>query len=118
MMEKLYYSITEVEEKTGVKAVSLRYWEDQIPQLSPKRTTGGTRRYSADDIELVMSIKYMVEERHLTMEGICSQLANRRKTVDRDIKVIRHLESIRRELESIRQEMNTISALGKETIID
>jgi len=103
---------------TGVKAVSLRYWEDQIPQLKPKRTEGGTRRYSADDVELVRTIKYMVEENHLTMEGICRQLANRRKLVDRDIKVIRHLESIRNELEAIRHEMNAISALDKETIID
>lgn len=104
---------------TGVKAVSLRYWEDQIPQLKPKRTDGGTRRYSADDVELVKTIKYMVEESHLTMEGIKNQLANRRKTVERDLKVIRHLESIRNELEAIRLEMNQISALGKEeTIID
>lgn len=117
-MDKMYYSITEVENMTGVKSVSLRYWEDQIPQLKPRRTEGGTRRYSAEDVELVRTIKYMVEESHLTMEGIRSQLANRRKTVERDLKVIRHLESIRSELEAIRLEMNAISALEKETIID
>lgn len=118
-MNKLYYSITEVEEITGVKAVSLRYWEEQIPQLKPRRTEGGTRRYTMDDIELVRVIQYMIEESHLTMEGIRKQLANRRKTVERDLKVIRHLESIRKELEEIRLEMNSIMAVGdEERIID
>lgn len=117
-MTKLYYSITEVEEMTGVKAVSLRYWEEKIPQLKPQRTEGGTRRYTMDDIELVRTIKYMIDESHLTMEGICKQLANRRKTVERDIKVIRHLESIRKELEAIRLEMNSVGALREEKIID
>jgi len=116
-MDKLFYSITEVEQITGVKNGTLRYWEGQIPQLKPKRTTGQTRRYSADDIELIKTIKYLSEEGHLTLEGIKMQLANRRKTVDRDIKVIRHLESIRCELEAIRREMNEISALNEETIV-
>lgn len=117
-MEKLFYSITEAEDITGVKIATLRYWEEQIPQLKPKRTEGGTRRYSAEDIELIHTIKYLSNEGHLTMEGIRRQLANRRKTVERDLKVIRHLESIRSELEAIRLEMNAISALEKETIID
>lgn len=116
-MDKLYYSITEVEAITGVKIVTLRYWEDQIPQLNPKRTEGGTRRYSAEDIELIKTIKYLSDEGHLTLEGIRKQLANRRKTVERDLKVIRHLEAIRCELEAIRKEMNDISALNEETII-
>lgn len=118
-MNKLYYSITEVEAITGVKAPTLRSWEEQIPQLKPDRTEGGTRRYSSDDIELIETIKYMMDEDHLTMEGVRSQLANRRKTVERNIKVIRHLESIRKELEEIRLELNSVMVVGeKEKIID
>ena len=36
----------------GVSAPTLRYWESEIPQLSPQRTQGGRRTYSKKDIEL------------------------------------------------------------------
>ncbi len=33
---KMYYSISEVAEMTGVKAHVLRYWESEFPSLRPK----------------------------------------------------------------------------------
>ena len=37
------YSIGEMEELTGIKAHVLRYWEEVIPSLAPKKDLGGRR---------------------------------------------------------------------------
>jgi len=42
--KKLYYSISEVAEISGVKAHVLRYWESEFPSLHPKKTRAGSRR--------------------------------------------------------------------------
>ena len=55
--KKLYYSISEVAEITGVKAHVLRYWESEFPSLHPKKTRAGSRRYRQVDIENVLAIK-------------------------------------------------------------
>ena len=48
--EKLYYSIREVSEYTGVKAHVLRYWEQEFPTLKPKKNRAGNRSYRPRDI--------------------------------------------------------------------
>ncbi|MCL6371283.1 MerR family transcriptional regulator, partial [Pectobacterium polaris] len=35
------FSIGEVEKITGIKSHTLRYWEDNIPVLQPKKDLGG-----------------------------------------------------------------------------
>ena len=36
-MNKIYYSIREVAEKTGIEPQVLRYWEKEFPMLQPRR---------------------------------------------------------------------------------
>ena len=57
------FSIGEMEELTGVKQTVLRYWEQVIPILLPKR-----------DIEIVLRLKYLVYTKRYTVEGACKQL--------------------------------------------
>jgi PAS domain S-box-containing protein len=46
-------SIGELTKRTGVPAETLRRWERDYGLLRPSRTTGGQRRYGADDIRRV-----------------------------------------------------------------
>lgn len=39
---KLYYSISEVAKKFGINESTLRFWEKEFPQLTPKRRVGST----------------------------------------------------------------------------
>ncbi len=57
---KLYYSISEVAQITGVKAHVLRYWETEFPTLKPKKTRNGSRRYRQGDIEEILAIKHLL----------------------------------------------------------
>lgn len=68
------YSIGEMEELTGIKAHVLRYWEEVIPSLAPKKDLGGRRSYSQRDFQTVMRLKYLIQERRFTIEGARSEM--------------------------------------------
>jgi len=76
---KLYYSISEVSELTGVKAYVLRFWEREFPTLKPKKNRSGNRIYQEKEIELVRHIKKFLYEDGFTIEGARHQLRNGRK---------------------------------------
>ena len=42
-VKKLYYSIGEVSELTGLKSYVLRYWETEFSQLKPPKNRAGNR---------------------------------------------------------------------------
>ena len=76
---KLYYSISEVAEITGIKAHVLRYWETEFPTLSPKKTRTGARRYRQKDIEEVQAIKDLLYEQGFKIAGARKQRREARK---------------------------------------
>ena len=67
--EKLYYSIREVAEYTGVKPHVLRYWEQEFPTLRPKKNRAGNRSYRPRDIHQVLTIKKLLYEDGFKIDG-------------------------------------------------
>lgn len=74
--KKLYYSIGEVSEITGLKQYVLRYWESEFPSLSPMKNRAGNRVYRDKDIELIKFIKYLLYDKKYTIEGARQKLKN------------------------------------------
>lgn len=74
---KLYFSISEVAELTGVKAHVLRYWESEFPDLRPKKNRAGNRSYREKDIRLVMLIRDLLYKQGFTIQGARLQLKDR-----------------------------------------
>jgi len=74
---KLYFSISEVAELTGVKAHVLRYWESEFPDLHPKKNRAGNRSYREKDIRLVMLIRDLLYKQGFTIQGARLQLKDR-----------------------------------------
>jgi DNA-binding transcriptional MerR regulator len=72
--EKLYYSISEVAEITGIKPYVLRFWEKEFGQLKPKKNRAGNRSYQQKDIDLISQIKHLLYEEGYTIEGAKSKL--------------------------------------------
>jgi len=66
---KLYYTISEVSDLSGVKAHVLRYWESEFPSLRPRKDRGGSRRYRKRDIEEVLAIKKLLYEEGYRIAG-------------------------------------------------
>jgi len=67
--DKLFYRIGEVAELTGVAAHVLRYWESVFAELKPRKDSGGQRRYTAHDIEMVRKIQHLLHVQGFTMQG-------------------------------------------------
>lgn len=66
---KLYYSISEVAQITGVKAHVLRYWETEFPTLRVKKSRTGSRRYRRPDIDEVLAIKELLYDQGFKIAG-------------------------------------------------
>ena len=73
-VKKLYYSIGEVSELTGLKAYVLRYWETEFSQLKPPKNRAGNRTYRQKDIDLLLDIKDLLYKKKYTINGARSVL--------------------------------------------
>lgn len=73
-IKKLYYSIREVSEHTGVEQHVLRFWEKEFSQLRPKRGRSGNRAYTARDLKVILAIKDLLYVQKYTIQGAVEQL--------------------------------------------
>ena len=78
-VKKLYYSIGEVSEITGLKQYVLRYWESEFSQLNPSKNSAGNRNYRKADIDLINEIKDLLYDRRFTIKGAKQHLKDRAK---------------------------------------
>jgi len=67
--KKIYYSISEASEFTGVEPHVLRYWETKFSKLNPKRVGGNQRKYTRNDIELLYEIVNLLYFEGYTLDG-------------------------------------------------
>jgi DNA-binding transcriptional MerR regulator len=64
-------TIDQISRITGVRKSTLRYWERSFEEfLKPTRTKSRRREYSLEDLDLVKTIKHLLEEEHLTAQGV------------------------------------------------
>ena len=68
-IKKLYYSISEVSEITGLKQYVLRYWETEFSQLKPGKNRAGNRIYRSHDVDIIIEIKSLLYDRKFTIKG-------------------------------------------------
>ena len=99
---KIYYSIREVSDYTGVEPHVLRYWETKFTKLRPKRVGGNQRKYTRSDLEMVFEIIRLLYQEGYTLDGAERRLkygskAGRKET---DVQIV-SLEALRKSLEEI-----------------
>jgi DNA-binding transcriptional MerR regulator len=88
----------EVASHFKVEKSLLRYWETEFETISPRRTDGGTRQYTKDDIESIAVVYHLVKEKGLTLEGARQTLKQKGNDEVRKIHIINMLEDIKKEL--------------------
>lgn len=76
--KKTYYSIREVCQRTGLEPHVLRYWENEFPQLRPKKNRAGNRAYREKDIEVVEAIRVLLYEEQFTISGAKKKMAEQK----------------------------------------
>ena len=101
---KIYYSIKETEQATGVPVTTLRYWEKAFDQLNPRKDGHGNRYYTLADQELIKRIKYIRDELKITrIEAIRKELRANDKHSDERQSAIAILLRVKEELCEIRK---------------
>ncbi len=73
-MNKIYFSIREVAEKTGIEPQVLRYWEKEFPMLRPRRGRSKNRLYRERDLRIVLAIKRLRQGEKYTLQGARDRL--------------------------------------------
>lgn len=90
--ERALYVISVAAELAGVHPQTLRIYERK-GLISPKRTSGNTRRFSQRDIELVRLIQELTQDRGVNLAG-----------VEMVIELQRELERAQERMERLRRE--------------
>jgi DNA-binding transcriptional MerR regulator len=55
------YSIKDLEQLSGIKAHTLRIWEQRYDLLKPKRTDSNIRYYDDDDLKLILNVSLLYD---------------------------------------------------------
>ena len=105
-MEKLFYSIGEVDAILDEPVSLVRFWSNSFPELvKPERNAKLNRRYTAADIETLKQIHFLVKEKGMTLDGASRQLRADRKPVDSKVKALEVLREIRKSLEAVKNSL-------------
>jgi DNA-binding transcriptional MerR regulator len=57
-----HFSIRDIENLSGIKAHTLRVWEQRFQIMSPKRKAGNHRFYDNDDLKFILRIAYLYNQ--------------------------------------------------------
>ena len=68
-VKKLYYSIGEVSEITGLKQYVLRYWETEFSHIKPTKNRAGNRVYRSADLDNIKELKNLLHNQKFTIKG-------------------------------------------------
>jgi DNA-binding transcriptional MerR regulator len=105
-MEKRFFSISEVAGLLKISQSKLRFWEKEFRQLKPRRNEGGTRFYTAEDIEVVKQIMFLVERQKLTLDGARQRLSQKKDLVTKQQEMVERLTRVRSELRGLLRLLN------------
>ncbi len=77
--DREFFTMREAARLAQVPPHTLRYWESRFGDLRPARRPGGHRRYTREDLELVLEIKDLIHRRKMTVAGARRALLERRR---------------------------------------
>lgn len=96
--DRRFFRIGEASQIIGVEPYTLRYWENEFPQLRPRRADSRQRTYQRKDLETLLEIKRLLYEERLTIEGAKQRLRQHRERKRADQPLI---DDIKRELQRL-----------------
>ena len=87
-IKKLYYSIGDVSEITGLKQYVLRFWETEFSILKPGKNKAGNRIYKDKDIKVIRHIKSLLYDKKYTIKGAKQYMIDNYSNSDASPKVL------------------------------
>jgi len=74
-----FFTMREAARLAQVPPHTLRYWESRFGDLRPTRLAGGHRRYTREDLQLILEIRDLVHRRKMTVAGARRALIEKRR---------------------------------------
>lgn len=106
---KLYYSIKEVAQMTGVNESTLRFWEKSFPNLRPKTVSSTkVRQYTDKDIEEVKLIYNLIKVRGFKIAAARKYIRDNREGADKSTEVLEALTEVRDQLKEIKKHLDSL----------
>lgn len=106
-LDKEFYKIRDVAEILGINASTLRYWEEEFPEIKPKRSKSNQRYYKPEDIRILRIIHYLVKIKGLRIDAAKEELSRNRQNISQRVEALELLKKTKSDLE------NLLSALNK-----
>ena len=113
-VKKLYYSIGEVSEITGLKQYVLRYWETEFSHIKPTKNRAGNRVYRTTDLDNIKELKNLLHSQKFTIKGAKQYLKNKETkassiTSAQDPKVLKLIDTLDvKTLKNIQKSLNDL----------
>lgn len=99
----MYYSIGEVAQRISEPVSLVRFWSEKFSRfIKPERNAKGNRLYSAEDLEILCQIHYLVKDTGLSLDGAARRLTADRASVEGRVKVLESLKAIRAQLVEVK----------------
>ena len=96
--KRLFYTIQEVADHFAVNVSLLRFWEKEFDNIRPKKTAGGTRQFTREDIQQVEIVYHLVKEKGMTLDGDRQTLKTKKDDETKRVEAIARLTEIKKEL--------------------
>ena len=111
--KRLYYSIKEVAEHFAVNVSLVRFWETEFSNIKPKKTKGGTRQYTKDDVREIAIVYRLVKEKGLTLDGARQALKTNKSDEEARLEALGKLVEIKKELVILEEEFDMLHLYQK-----
>jgi len=105
VLDKQYYSISEVAAMFKVNTSLIRYWENEFDILQPKKNRKGDRLFRQEDIQHLKLIYHLLRERKYTIEGAKQKLKEDHKLAARNFEMVQALLKVRGFLTELKDQL-------------
>lgn len=113
--KRLYYSIQEVADHFAVNVSLLRFWEKEFDNIRPRKTTGGTRQFTREDIQQVEIVYHLVKVKGMTLDGARQTLKTKKDDETKRVEAIARLTEIKKELLLLEEQFDILHEKHKYT---
>ena len=96
--KRLFYTIQEVADHFAVNVSLLRFWEKEFENIRPKKTAGGTRQFTREDIQQVEVVYHLVKDKGMTLDGARQTLKTKKDDETKRVEALARLTEIKKEL--------------------
>ena len=102
---RLFYGIGEVAKILDVPQSTLRYWEQNFPQLSPKKGANGRRQYTSSDVRMLEEIRHLLKVEGVSIEQARHRLGQADRREQNRMSAVSKLMELKRKLQELQNKI-------------